>query len=515
MVRFAREDWIMPKYRVLSVKEKLEIIGSIENGTKKSAVAREKNLPLTTVCGVWNAREKLRSGTVDNLKRCRIRDSAFPEVEKALLLWLKKARSLNLPISGPLLVEKAQTFAAQLNCDGFACSNGWLSRFKARYGLVGKAVCGEAAAADRDGADEWQNSRLQEALATYAAADIFNFDESAFFYCLLPNRTLAFKDEKCTGGKHAKNRISVAFGVNMTGSEKLPLMVIGRYGNPRCFKGARLPSGVVYKNNKKAWMTAQLFEEYVRQLDRRFAAQQRNVLIVLDNASAHVDLGNLAAIKLLFLPPNTTALAQPLDQGIIRCVKQTYRKNLLRRMLLAMDSNKTYSIDLLGAIHLLAHSWMQVLPATVQNCFARAKFIVREDGGDDDMMDKDAEKCESLLVEVLEREGDAAEQMNFITFRDVDGDVVTSSEFSDSEIVAAVAPHPASSESDDDDVEVDDGPSLSDAAHAVSVMRAFAEKRGLMDKLARSLAEFEDAVVAARPPRRQVKMTDFLLPACK
>ncbi|XP_049513882.1 tigger transposable element-derived protein 4-like [Dermacentor silvarum] len=254
-------------YHVLSVKEKLEIILTIENGAKKSAVAREKNLPLTTVCGIWNAREKLRGGSGSNLKRCRIRDSAFPEVEKALLLC-----------------------------------NGWLSRFKARYSIVGKAVCGEAAAADKECADEWQHNELQEALAAYDAADIFNFDESALFYCLLPDRTLAFKNEKCTGGKHAKNRVSVAFGVNMTGSEKLPLMVIGRYGKPRCFKGARLPSDVIYKHNKKAWMTAQLFEEYVRQLDRRFAAKKRNVLIVLDNASAHVDLDNLTAIKLLFCP---------------------------------------------------------------------------------------------------------------------------------------------------------------------------------------------------------------------
>ncbi|KAH7960166.1 hypothetical protein HPB49_017519 [Dermacentor silvarum] len=128
-------------YHVLSVKEKLEIIRTIENGAKKSAVAREKNLPLTTVCGIWNAREKLRGGSGSNLKRCRIRDSAFPEVEKALLLWLKKARSMNLPVSGPLLAEKALTFAAQLNCTGFACSNGWLSRFKARYSIVGKTVC--------------------------------------------------------------------------------------------------------------------------------------------------------------------------------------------------------------------------------------------------------------------------------------------------------------------------------------------------------------------------------------
>ncbi|XP_070380716.1 tigger transposable element-derived protein 6-like [Dermacentor albipictus] len=129
-------------------------------------------------------------------------------------------------------------------------------------------------------------------------------------------------------------------------------------------------------------MTAQLFEEYMCQLDWCFAAQQRNVLVMLNNMSAHVDLDDMASIKLLFLPPKKTVLAHPLNQGIIRSVKQIYWKNLLHRMLLAMYSNKTYSIDLLGAIHLLTHSWMQVLPATVQNCLARAKFVVHEGGSD-------------------------------------------------------------------------------------------------------------------------------------
>lgn len=189
-----------------------------------------------------------------------------------------------------------------------------------------------------------QNGRMgrcRRLVANYAMEDVFNLDESALFYRLLPNRTLAFKGENCTGGKHAKERLSVAFTVNATGTQKLPLLVIGRFAKPRCFKGAPLPSGVIYRSNTKAWMTSKLFEKYIRLLDRRFAGEKRKVLLVLDNASSHVALDNLSAIELFFLPLNTTALAQPLDQGIIRSVKHLYKKNLLRRMLLAMECGKT------------------------------------------------------------------------------------------------------------------------------------------------------------------------------
>lgn len=48
---------------------------------------------------------------------------------------------------------------------------------------------------------------------------------------------------------------------------------------------------------------------------------------------------------------------------------------------------------------------------------------------------------------------------------------------------------------------MDDGPSISDAASALTVMRAFAEKWGLIEKLAYSFAEFKDAIAAASENR--------------
>ncbi|KAH8042472.1 hypothetical protein HPB51_023482 [Rhipicephalus microplus] len=105
------------KHRVLKIEEKSDIIRAIESGTKKSALAREKDLPLTTVCGIWNSREKLLSSAAATAKRCRLRSSAFSDVEEVLVKRLKAARSKNLPISGPLLVEKALVYASQLNHD--------------------------------------------------------------------------------------------------------------------------------------------------------------------------------------------------------------------------------------------------------------------------------------------------------------------------------------------------------------------------------------------------------------
>ena len=101
--------------------------------------------------------------------------------------------------------------------------------------------------------------------------------------------------------------------------EKLPMFVIGKSAKPRCFKHVRnLPCR--YRSQKKAWMDGTLFEEWLRELDRKFDMQGRKIVLVVDNCPAHPDVSGLKAINLQFLPPNTTSCTQPMDQGVIRYV---------------------------------------------------------------------------------------------------------------------------------------------------------------------------------------------------
>jgi hypothetical protein len=61
----------------------------------------------------------------------------------------------------------------------------------------------------------------------------------AWFGDFLSDKTMAFKHEKCHGGKKSKERKIAMVCTNMNGSEKWPLLIICKYKNPRCFKGIR------------------------------------------------------------------------------------------------------------------------------------------------------------------------------------------------------------------------------------------------------------------------------------
>ncbi|KAH8032244.1 hypothetical protein HPB51_024021 [Rhipicephalus microplus] len=115
-----------------------------------------------------------------------------------------------------------------------------------------KPIHGKSGIVDEQAADEWSNLRTAALRKEYADKYIFNLDEAALFYKMLPNRTYTPKGKACSGAKQHKDKITMLFSANATGNEKLPLLIIGKSLNTRCFRNARLPRDVTYRANKTA-----------------------------------------------------------------------------------------------------------------------------------------------------------------------------------------------------------------------------------------------------------------------
>jgi hypothetical protein len=111
-------------------------------------------------------------------------------------------------------------------------------------------------------------------------------DETGLFYNVLPDRTLAPKGESCHGGKNSKDKLTVLLCVNSDGSDKQVPIVIGKSPKPRSFKNVKkVPTK--YHTNNKAWMTTDIFSSFLRSLDTSMGAQNRNILLFVDNCAAH------------------------------------------------------------------------------------------------------------------------------------------------------------------------------------------------------------------------------------
>jgi hypothetical protein len=159
--------------------------------------------------------------------------------------------------------------------------------------------------------------------------------------------------------------------------EKLKPLVIGKSAKPRFFKNLDLKKlPVEWTSNSKAWMTGNIFENWLKQLNKNLAKKERKILLLLDNCTSHPKL-ELSHIKLLFIPPNTTSLIQPLDQGIIKAFKFKYRRYFLRHLISKLEaniSNPLKYVTVLDAINWIQKSWNEVTELTIKNCFKHSGF---------------------------------------------------------------------------------------------------------------------------------------------
>nr|XP_042909311.1 tigger transposable element-derived protein 6-like [Parasteatoda tepidariorum] len=201
-------------------------------------------------------------------------------------------------------------------------------------------------------------------------------DECGLFFNLLPDKTFAFKGEPCHGGKNSKERLTILVGASMNGIEKLPILVIGKSKKPRCFRNVKsLPCD--YDSNQKSWMTIKIFETYLKKLDSKMRKEKRNIIIFVDNCAAHSKENKYTNIKLQFLPPNSTSVLQPMDQGVIKVFKQHYKMRLVKRMLEGLENTEE-----------LKKTWESITPSAIANCFQKARF---SDGDTTEEYDFEAE----------------------------------------------------------------------------------------------------------------------------
>uniref|UniRef100_H3AAG5 HTH CENPB-type domain-containing protein n=1 Tax=Latimeria chalumnae TaxID=7897 RepID=H3AAG5_LATCH len=265
------------KLKVHNIETKFLALQEVAKAQKtKSKIAKDLDIPSNTL-STWikngDGIKLAYENQIFGLVRKRMRTAKHPDVEEALFLWFKNARAQDVPVSGPILQIKAEKLATGLGHTDFKCSNGWLDRFKERHSITFHAICGEANSVKQ----VWRGTTLLRVLQQYSPENVYNADESSLFYRLLPHVT-CLKGETCNGGKRSKDRISILPFANMTGSGKLPMLVIGKSTKPRCFKGVKsLPTE--YTANRNAWMTSDIFSNWIKKHDKKFKRQKCKVAI--------------------------------------------------------------------------------------------------------------------------------------------------------------------------------------------------------------------------------------------
>ncbi|KAH7936110.1 hypothetical protein HPB52_018426 [Rhipicephalus sanguineus] len=155
------------------------------------------------------------------------------------------------------------------------------------------------------------------------------------------------------------------------------------------------------------------------------------------------------------------ALLQPLDAGVIKCMKQKYRKFLVQRRLAGMERKQLdKKLSVLDAMHYIASAWDAVTPETIANSFRHCGF-----------------NRTALPVDDEPEFGSLELPGSFADYVGADDDVAVCSEVSLDDIIVTVRPDTAGTSDEEE---------MDDAAEASVSVPTYADVLCYVDHIRRS-----------------------------
>nr|XP_056711023.1 tigger transposable element-derived protein 4 [Euleptes europaea] len=492
------------KKKSLSIKDKIDIMTAVESGMKKSDIAAKYGIKKSYLSSIMKSKDRVLEafGSLQfDPKRKRLRTALYTDLEEALVKWYRMAQGLNVTISRPMLRLRANDIAQKLGHHDFKCSNGWLDRFKSRYGLTFRCQPVLAAASTTtiapattvDAATLWYQNILPYYLKVYQPNDIFNMKETGLFYQLLPINTFAFKGEECSVGKLNKDRITVVAGANMDASERLPLLIIGKNKTPPYFQGVKsLP--VEYQANAMACITLEVFEQWVCKLDKRFQAQERQVVIFVDPFPVHPEVKDLKSIRLVFFPSCSFSRFSAMKHGIIKSMKIKYWYLLLKRFVDCVEGGKEFTLSLLEAVDMLHLCWRAVSPEIIVKSYREAGFTSQTEKVD---VNAESESNLDLTEYALAAGVELPKNLSLEKYAALDEDLLSCEMIAPNSERFWAKQCTSNEIYDEGDVlpEVKHSlPTKNEALTALSTLRSFLRSQDLNESLYNSLADLENCI---------------------
>ena len=465
-------------------------------------------------------------------------------MEQSLTVWIEDMTQKRLPFDGNIIKQKALKIFNYLKETGqsttdednhqFVASKGWFEKFKKRHALHNLKIQGETASADADAANKYpeQFIKIIEEHG-YLPDQIFNADETGLWWKKMPSRTFISRNERrAPGFKVSKDRITLLLCSNASGDFITKPMFINKSLNPRCMKGNNKNNLPVYwRANKKAWMTAKLFndwfyhcfvpdvENYLKKKNLAF-----KVLLLLHNAPPRATDLSHPNIQVEFLPPNTTSILQPLDQGIISTFKAYYIRKSFELILEKIESlNITVKevwkqFSILDCCKIVGKSLKDIRQSTLTACW---KALLPEVVVQETVVNLVEDEYENVVRLANVIKGDGFDEINVADIREL----VVDDELNEVDLAAMTSEALSIEESSDDlsDTEIKNF-SLKSVEKLLNLAKELEEyvlendplnSRAEMFKrnLEHDLSAYQEIYKDLRSRTKQTSIKDFLRPA--
>ena len=107
--------------------------------------------------------------------------------------------------------------------------------------------------------------------------------------------------------------------------------------------------------------------------------------------------------QIVFLPPNTTSIIQPIDQGVISKTKKVFRHRMLTEIVTSSGNIQEFykKYDIKDCIHFLDEAWKCITPRNIRNSWNSIMKSAREGTSEEeDSTDPPEPQLEELITAI-------------------------------------------------------------------------------------------------------------------
>ena len=448
----SKRSVIKKSQRTFSAAKKLQILREVDEATggrSQQDILHHHGTNQTSLFRWRSQRAKLEKAVEEEGKGSKKKILSFDplgRIKDAIKAFYdlnnKIPKDARLPITGKVISHQAlltkntllekhnnEPFLTDVEVtamEEFKASLSWSWKTAKAFGWKSVALHGEAGSVDIQAI--WPEiDSLKAKIATYNLDNVYNMDETGLFFKCLPNCSyVEQKDSKLSRGTKqmkAKDRVTLYVCVNATGTDKMPLSIIGKSAKPRCFKN--IPLKMMYFSQAKAWSDTKTFMKWWHHFLIHIRGKTNApTLLILDNCGPHgAELVDpFGQVTVVFLPPNCTSVFQPMDAGVIAALKKNYRYRLLRRMLEifeerterrqaakdakmaagTMGLNEGHPPHLVDVMDILHDVWKEVTEESVRNCWVKSSLVSKDVEMESDNNAEAEQEMQSLFQIVQE-----------------------------------------------------------------------------------------------------------------
>ncbi|KAJ5171175.1 uncharacterized protein N7500_003958 [Penicillium coprophilum] len=340
-----------------------------------------RSLSQSTISTILSKKcEHLDSGTATTLRRQLA--PQWPLLETSLCEWLANQEG-PMPTSDAIVTKARETWSQISDYQTLPLphfSNGWLARFRKRYATqVHERHDGVPQPPLQTGRKEMK--AMKTLCGEFPEEDIYNMDEAGLFWRKPPFGASTAQDQSITNRENS--RICLMLCTNSTGSDRLPVWVIGHSNMPEALRKANLKAmDCHWRYHRQAWLTQWIMQEWLLFFYNHVG--ERRVLLLLDNHPDHQ-----AAVEATPPPPNVhvqlfpastpgSTQQQPINLGISQTLKHYYRRQWLAYIVASIEPSPSpiHMMSLYHALSWITRSWRHdVANAIIYRAFRKSSLM--------------------------------------------------------------------------------------------------------------------------------------------